>query len=351
MTRQPQSQYLKRKNNRESWTSVIGIVTKVFQHDGTESEFSNHEVNVQLTHRSEEFKRLPVHADHEGSIYVPQEDDVVEVGFLQSKTQRPYVANVVYTDETRPPLARAGQFRRKFGPDEGLGDNNEYLFFEAEKKNHERGDPNVLRMASKTDGLSNPSMAIEVDESGEDTIAEIRKNGDPDSDQYSDLSVGIDEADDPEPSAYVAADTNDDGSREDYVDVREDGKITIHAEDNQDVVVEHEGLGDINVSHTGMGGISVTNSGQGGISISEASQGSLSLSNATAGNTTIIDDIGDVTVQSATGDAQLNGSTVTLGAGGQGVILDVTVNTQKDGDGHVTDVSLDISRSSVVSTE
>jgi len=168
-TRETQSRYLRRKNESESWQNVTGFVTKVFEHDGTEEQISNHEVNVQLAGRAEEMKRIPVHTDHNGSIYVPQKNDMVEVGFLKSKTQRPYVANVVYTDENRAPLGRSGHFRREFGPDSG-----EKLYIEAEKADHSAGDPNLVRIAKKADGLSDPSTEIVLDDSGSEP--EIRIN-------------------------------------------------------------------------------------------------------------------------------------------------------------------------------
>lgn len=172
-TRETQSQYLRRKNKSESWQNVTGFVTKVFEHDGTEDQISNHEVNVQLAGRAEEMKRIPVHTDHNGSIYVPQKNDMVEIGFLKSKTQRPYVANVVYTDENRAPLARSGHFRRRFGPDGGP-----YLFIEAEPSDHSAGDPDVVRMGKKPDGLSDPTTSVEINDSGATTQVSIETDGD-----------------------------------------------------------------------------------------------------------------------------------------------------------------------------
>jgi len=165
-TRETQSRYLRR------WQSVTGFVTKVFEHDGTEDQISNHEVNVQLAGRAEEMKRIPVHTDHNGSIYVPQKNDMVEIGFLKSKTQRPYVANVIYTDKNRAPLARSGHFRREFGPDSG-----EKLYIEAEKDDHSAGDPNLVRIAKKSDGLSDPSTEIVLDDSGSETQVRVHTDG------------------------------------------------------------------------------------------------------------------------------------------------------------------------------
>jgi len=173
MTLQPESEYLSRKNQRESFQTTIGFVTKVFEHDGTEDTFSNHEVNVQLKSLDEELKRLPIHTEHNGTIYVPQKNDAVEIGFLKGQTQRPFVSNVVYTTEKRAPLARSGQYRQEFGPDEG-----EKLYFEAERKDHAAGDPNVIRIGKKPDGLSDPTTTVEVDDSGDTPKINIETDGD-----------------------------------------------------------------------------------------------------------------------------------------------------------------------------
>lgn len=170
MTRETQSRYLKRKNDNESWQNVTGFVTKVHEHTGEEDQISNHEVNVQTSNQAEEFKKVPVHTDHNGSIYVPQVNDMVELGFLQSKTQRPFVSNVVYTNEQRAPLARSGHFRRRFdGPEDSD------LFLEAEKRDHSAGDPDTVRLAVKEDGLSDPVARIEVDLSGSDPVLRLTR--------------------------------------------------------------------------------------------------------------------------------------------------------------------------------
>jgi hypothetical protein len=147
----------------------IGFVTKVYPHDGTQRGLSNHEVNVQLTSGQQEYRRIPIHTDHDGSIYVPQVGDAVEVGFLAGKTERPYVAGIIFTDEDRAPLGRPGHFRREFGSDTGS-----QLYIEAERADHSAGDPNVVRIGKKPDGLSDASTEVAIDDSGSEV--EIRIN-------------------------------------------------------------------------------------------------------------------------------------------------------------------------------
>jgi len=152
---------------RENKKNVRAVVTKVFEHDGTEEFASNHEVNAQVITGNGEFRRIPVHTDVAGSIYVPQKGDPVEIGYLDGEQQQPVVVNHTYTDETRAPFARSGHFRREFGPED-----SEKLYIEAERADHSAGDPNIVRISKKTDGLSDPIAEIVLDDSGSET--EIR---------------------------------------------------------------------------------------------------------------------------------------------------------------------------------
>jgi len=163
---------------------MLGIVSKVHEHDGTEERLSNHEVNVQLRSRDESFKNVPIHTTYNGSVYIPQEDDVVELGFLKSDTQRPFVANVVYTDTKRAPLGRAGHRRTEYQSDSGPN-----MYLEAEPQDHSAGEPDVLRFAVKEDGLSNPVARIELDNSGES--AQIRLTRGPDETDGTDMGLEL----------------------------------------------------------------------------------------------------------------------------------------------------------------
>lgn len=150
---------------------AVGVVTKVYEHDSIE-DVSNHEVNVRLVTNEEEKRGIPVHTSRHGSTYVPQEGDFVEVGFLGGKTQKAYVAGFAHSYESRAPLGRAGHWRHRFG------DSSPYLFVEAEKSDHSAGSPDVVRLAKKSDGLSDPSTKVEIDDSGSSTQVNIETDGD-----------------------------------------------------------------------------------------------------------------------------------------------------------------------------
>lgn len=210
MTRETRSEQLQRRRSRERKDSVTGIVTKVFQHDGTEKEPSNHEVNVQYSNRAEEVKRIPVLSDRNGSVSVPQVGDAVEVDFFKGLTQRPYVASVIHTDKNRAPLARSGHFRRRFGPDDSPA-----LYLEAEPSDHSAGTPDVVRIAKKPDGVSDPTTTVEVDDSGSKTAVTVETDGD--ITLKADGNIVIDNGGTPKPSLTKDAvleyeDTQPDGS-------------------------------------------------------------------------------------------------------------------------------------------
>lgn len=157
-----------KKNTRKG---TLGVVTKVWQHDDPD-DVSNHEVNARLINGDEEFRRVPVHVSRPGNVSVPQVGDFVSLAFNNSMTQKPYVNGFAYSAENRAPLGRAGHWRHRFG------DSSPYLFVEAEKSDHSSGDPDVVRMSKKSDGLSDPTTSVEIDDSGSTTQVNIETDGD-----------------------------------------------------------------------------------------------------------------------------------------------------------------------------
>lgn len=267
--------------DKREQSSAIGVVTKIFEHTEPDDR-SNHEANVKLVNNEEEFRRIPVHVTHSGHASVPQQGDFVEVDFVGGNTNRPFVASYAHDDDDRAPLARSGHWRHRFGPDGGDG-----LFLEAEREDHSAGDPDSLRMAIKEDGLSDPRLSIELDQSGA------------------------------EPVVRLAVDTNDDGTPESEVTLDASGAITVRNDTAQDTTILGESSGNV-------------------------------VLESQSGDTQVLSQSGDVTAETSSGTATLNGDSVVLGTGGDKVILDVEANTTTDQDGHVTDVTLDITRSSVV---
>lgn len=163
--------FVENETDKQIRNSEMGVVTKVFAHDSSDDN-SNHEVNVRLTTGIQEFRRIPVHVGRSGESYVPQEDDFVEVSFLHGTTQKPYVSGFAYDVEQRAPLGKPGHYRQRFG------DSSPYLFVEAEPSDHSEGPPDVVRIAKKSDGLSDPTDEIVLDDSGSSTNATVDVTGD-----------------------------------------------------------------------------------------------------------------------------------------------------------------------------
>ncbi len=160
------------QNRRDTF---VGKVTKVYGKESDDIEEGNIEVNAMTRSRSDELRRIPVlQFDHDGHVCVPQTGDYVLVEYLAGKGETLYVTGIIYTDETRSPLAREGHWRHEFG---GPND-SEKLYLEAEKSGSQAGNPDVVRMGIKTDGLSEPSTEIAVDNSGSDTKISIDTDAD-----------------------------------------------------------------------------------------------------------------------------------------------------------------------------
>lgn len=172
--------YIKRKADENRRESVLGVVTNVFPRTSSGDEI-NHQVNVQAINQQEEFREIPVHVNRYGNANVPNVGDPVEVDFLGSVSQEPYVSSFIHTLQNKAPLAEEGHFRYRFG------DSGPYLFIEAEPRDHggtsttfdghDSSNPiDTIRMALKSDGLSDPDARIEIDDSGsgQPTIRMVR---------------------------------------------------------------------------------------------------------------------------------------------------------------------------------
>lgn len=170
--RPTQKKETRRTADRLVRNTQLGIVSKVFAHTD-EDDYFNHEANVILTHNEEELRRLPIHVTQRGEAVVPEVGEMVTIDFLSNNTQSAYISGYAYNNEDRPPLARPGHWRQRFGPEDGP-----YLFFEAEPADHSAGTPDIVRMGKKPDGLSDPTTTVEIDDSGSSTEVSIETDGD-----------------------------------------------------------------------------------------------------------------------------------------------------------------------------
>lgn len=131
-----------------------GRVVTVWPHTGSESTPSNHEVDVAIPPGEpvQEPRRVPVRQPTGGAAFVPQEGDMVLVGYLQGSGERPVVLGAVYgdADDDRAPIASAGDIRLTRGD----------LAVEL------AGDGSAARLALRPDATTEPDLVVEVAESG-----------------------------------------------------------------------------------------------------------------------------------------------------------------------------------------
>ena len=89
----------------------IGQVTRVYEHVGANDD-SNFEVDVAFDAGTKEERRCPVETPGPNTIDVPRVGDTVIIEYRDTG-RKPYVSTVVYTSSDRPPIGRAGMWRRE----------------------------------------------------------------------------------------------------------------------------------------------------------------------------------------------------------------------------------------------
>jgi uncharacterized Zn-binding protein involved in type VI secretion len=184
----------------EKKRTSLGLVTDVHSYVTEGVPDRTHAVDVITTDRDGELKDIPVYGAHKDAVAIPQEGDVVQVHTLDGLNEPGFVFGTGYTTNQTPPLARAGHRRQRYAQT-----GSESLYMEAEPVDHSAGDPETIRFAAKSDGLSDPSVAIEIDNSGQVPIPSLRRNSDAGSDTNDELTITIGES-----SATIEGDPNDD---------------------------------------------------------------------------------------------------------------------------------------------
>lgn len=315
---------------------ILGEVTQVWTRQSTADDgpdsFSNHEANVLLQSDAEEPRRFAIHQDFATTAAIPKPGDFVRVEYVQGTTERPVITGYAYTrEDNRPPLAKTGHWRQQF----------DSLFLEGERTDHDHinvaDDYDVLRLAQKSDGLSNPTTEIGIDDST-DIPSEFR----PEARTLTDGRIKLDHTE----NATIEIDHNiskldTPGSLFEVDDTNDYGIITLQTQTTN---------GSITLDHTSNGAATLTKD----ITKIETPSASVTLDEANNGDITVTTS-GSVTIQDGSGGSitmendtiTVDASTVKLGSGGNGIITDVS--TTKDSDGHVTDITL--TRSTVSETE
>lgn len=126
-------------------------------------------------------------SSHEGHVVVPQEGDWVKVELFGKRGTGAVITGFVHTEEQLPAYAEKGHWRHEF-----RRDGSDPLYVEAEPADHSSGDPDVVRMGIKPDGVSDPSTEVAIDDSGETTEISISTDGNVTVDADGDASVTAD---------------------------------------------------------------------------------------------------------------------------------------------------------------
>ncbi len=84
----------------------LGVVTSLYarEDDGNDG---NHQVNVKLLAGGVELQRVPLAVSRAGWSVLPNEGDLLVVGFLGGDLNAPVALGVLYSDQGRPPVAKA----------------------------------------------------------------------------------------------------------------------------------------------------------------------------------------------------------------------------------------------------
>lgn len=146
--------YIDQKIRRDIKFTQIGRVVDIYEHTDPNDK-KNFEVDVLLRDEQNQRRGIPVAFHGRDTLTIPQEDDLVLVEFLDGDDERPIVTRTLYTNQTRPPLGKAGMIRYRRGD----------LYFEADP------DGDWMRIAQKSsdddDGASS-NARLEIDDSGAD---------------------------------------------------------------------------------------------------------------------------------------------------------------------------------------
>lgn len=113
--------------NEEIEGVKIGQVSRVHEH-GAPDDDANYEINVEIDASTAEERRCPFISSGTGQVSVPKVGDKVLVIYGEGRVQKPFVTDILWTNEDRPPSGRAGMYRDRFeSGDSPAGSGDLYL--------------------------------------------------------------------------------------------------------------------------------------------------------------------------------------------------------------------------------
>lgn len=149
---------------------IRGTVKRVYEHLES-ADTSNFEVDVAVEGGTKLIQRIPIETPGSSTIDIPKVEDNVIVSYRGTEGGKPFVSSIMQTDADRPPVGRAGMYRKEFeSANSPAGDGNLYLtgtttYDETPADN----DKNTLtpeqarvRIAKRTDDVPEPSAEDNV---------------------------------------------------------------------------------------------------------------------------------------------------------------------------------------------
>jgi len=142
----------------------IGEVTQVYEHVG-EDDSSNFEADVMTTGGTVQEQRCPIEMPGSGAIDIPKVGDKVILTY-RKEGKKPFVSDVAYSNKDRPPIGRAGMYRREFESGYSpAGFGNLYLTGHTKygdnpavtNKNELEPEQSLVRIAKRQNNIAEPT--------------------------------------------------------------------------------------------------------------------------------------------------------------------------------------------------
>jgi hypothetical protein len=179
--------------NKKVTLPRIGDVKRVYEHTGKDDQ-SNFEADVTILGGTEKEQGCPIEIAGSNAIDIPKKGDKVILNYRKNG-KTPYISAVAYSNEDRPPLGRAGMFRRKFvgtpeapGPGSPAGPGNLYLTGHTNHGTKKGNNPatddknglnvkqSLIRISKRQESIAEPTAESDIPAKFE--LYDDPKNGD-----------------------------------------------------------------------------------------------------------------------------------------------------------------------------
>lgn len=167
-----QSSFIEDKIDKATQNPLIGKVRQVFEHvdDGDDSNF---EVDVEIIGENIQHRAIPYQHEANNEISVPTVGDKVIVEYREGRKLQPIARNIVYTNKDRPPIGRAGMWRKRVDSDDSpagpgslyIESYTDYDINPAETNPQENGtvEESYVKIAKKETDDQSGSLPFEIE--------------------------------------------------------------------------------------------------------------------------------------------------------------------------------------------